>query len=42
MTIPIDHPRVHGYDRSIVIVRGDTVPPELAAPRLPRSPTGTR
>ncbi|MEV4629426.1 hypothetical protein AB0J90_24500 [Micromonospora sp. NPDC049523] len=36
MTIPIDHPRVHGYDRTIVIVRGDALPPELLPTRLPR------
>ncbi|MGW4464902.1 hypothetical protein [Micromonospora sp. NPDC004704] len=36
MTIPIDHPRVHGYDRTIVIVRGDVLPSELLPARLPR------
>lgn len=36
MTIPIDHPRVHGYDRTIVIVRGDALPSELLPARLPR------
>ncbi|RKR86727.1 hypothetical protein BDK92_0992 [Micromonospora pisi] len=32
----IDQPRVHGYDRVTLIVRGNALPPELAPTRLPR------
>ncbi|MFG1871500.1 hypothetical protein [Micromonospora arborensis] len=31
-----DQPRVHGYDRVTLIVRGNAMPPELAPARLPR------
>ncbi|PYC66810.1 hypothetical protein C7C45_23185 [Micromonospora arborensis] len=32
----IGQPRVHGYDRVTLIVRGDALPPELALAQLPR------
>ncbi|MGC4747309.1 hypothetical protein ACLQ28_16890 [Micromonospora sp. DT201] len=32
----IEQPRVHGYDRVTLIVRGDALPPELALAQLPR------
>ncbi|MFK3979138.1 hypothetical protein ACI2K4_02040 [Micromonospora sp. NPDC050397] len=38
MATPIEQPRVHGYDRTIVIVRGMALPPELTPARLPREP----
>ncbi|MFI6763382.1 hypothetical protein ACIBF5_30035 [Micromonospora sp. NPDC050417] len=31
-----DQPRVHGYDRVTLIVRGNAMPPELTPARLPR------